>query len=189
MTQPHPDDNDVDDVGIPVPPKKKQRTRIIYYENTKREVRDSTKAKTTTTELEVKERNKIIPKSRPIIKHKYTQKELLLDALETENVNRKWLEHRKIVEDERIARDKPVKTQNNDHYVRSLSRRGTYDTITFTDVDSMPAILKYQIKPIVPKNVSRFFYINFILTIIYTDMCHYGTSCKIQRSIDRSSIS
>ena len=36
-----------------------------------------------------KERNKIIPKSRPIIRHKFTQKELLLDALETENVNRK----------------------------------------------------------------------------------------------------
>jgi hypothetical protein len=31
----------------------------------------------------------IIPKSRPIIRHKYTQEELLLDALETENVNRK----------------------------------------------------------------------------------------------------
>ena len=105
--------------------------------------------------MEVNERNKIIPKTRPIIRHKYTQKELLLDALETENLNRKWIEQRKIVEDERIARDKPNKTQNNDHYVRFLSRRGTYDTITFTDVDSMPAILKYQIKPIVVKNVSR----------------------------------
>ena len=39
--------------------------------------------------IPLKERNKIIPKSRPIIRHKFTQKELLLDALETENVNRK----------------------------------------------------------------------------------------------------
>jgi hypothetical protein len=34
-------------------------------------------------------RNKIIPKSRPIIRHKYTLEELLLDALETESVSRK----------------------------------------------------------------------------------------------------
>jgi len=112
--------------------------------------------------MEVNERNKIIPKTRPIIRHKYTQKELLLDALETENLNRKWIEQRKIVEDERIARDKPNKSQNNDHYVRFLSRRGTYDTITFTDVDSMPAILKYHIKPIVVKNVSRKIIYNYI---------------------------
>ena len=90
-----------------------------------------------------------------------------MDALETENVNRKWLEHRKIVEDERIARDKPVKTGNNDHYVRFLSRRGTYDTITFTDVDSMPSILKHQPKPIVPKNVSQILSFDFILIIIF----------------------
>jgi len=119
----------------------------------KREVRDSTKKKTTSTELEIQERSKIKHVSRPIIRHKFTQKELLLDALETEDANRKWLEHRKIVEDERIARDKPIKNQNNDHYIRFLSRRGTYDTITFTNVDSIPAILKHQIKPVIPKNL------------------------------------
>ena len=118
----------------------------------KREVRDSTKKKTTSTELEIQERSKIKHVSRPIIRHKFTQKELLLDALETEDANRKWLEHRKIVEDERIARDKPIKNQNNDNYIRFLSRRGTYDTITFTSVDSIPIILKQQIKPVLPKN-------------------------------------
>lgn len=119
----------------------------------KREVRDSTKKKTTSTELELQERSKIKHVSRPIIRHKFTQKELLLDALETEDDNRKWLEHRKIVEDEKSARDKPIKNQNNDHYIRFLSRRGTYDTITFTNVDSIPAFLKQQITPVVPKNI------------------------------------
>ena len=141
--------------------------------------------------MEVNERNKIIPKTRPIIRHKYTQKELLLDALETENLNRKWIEQRKIVEDERIARDKPNKTQNNDHYVRFLSRRGTYDTITFTDVDSMPAILKYQIKPIVVKNVSRKIIYNYILCslLINIGLCYNWSSSKIQRSFDGFTLS
>ena len=33
-----------------------------------------------------------------------------------------------------------IKPQKTDSYIRYLSRRGTYDTITFSDVDCMPSI-------------------------------------------------
>lgn len=42
-----------------------------------------------------------------------------------------------------MAADKPVKTTAA-HYIRFISKRGSYNTITFSDVDLMPKIFFSQ---------------------------------------------
>jgi hypothetical protein len=49
-------------------------------------------------------------------------------------------------ESERAHADKPVKT-NSDSYIRFSSRRGTYNTITFSMVELMPEILRGTQQP------------------------------------------
>jgi hypothetical protein len=49
-------------------------------------------------------------------------------------------------ETERAHADKPVKT-NSDSYIRFSSRRGTYNTITFSMVELMPEILRGTQQP------------------------------------------
>jgi hypothetical protein len=46
---------------------------------------------------------------------------------------------------------KAQKSENK--YVRFTSRRGTYDTVTFSDVDIMPAILTQGQEPVIPQKV------------------------------------
>lgn len=58
-------------------------------------------------------------------------------------MNVKWLRSQKIAEEERVAADKPVKTTAA-HYIRFISKRGSYNTITFSDVDLMPKIFFSQ---------------------------------------------
>ena len=58
-------------------------------------------------------------------------------------MNAKWLRSQKIAEEERVAADKPVKTAAA-HYIRFISKRGSYNTITFSDVDLMPKIFFSQ---------------------------------------------
>ena len=79
-------------------------------------------------------------KFRPQIQHRFTQKGLLLDALDTEAQNKKWLEAQRIADFERAMSDKMVKPQQSRSFIRFVSRRGTYDTITFSDVDCMPSV-------------------------------------------------
>lgn len=43
---------------------------------------------------------------------------------------------------ERSQADKPAKKASDESYVRYSSRRGTYNTVTFSMVDAMPAILR-----------------------------------------------
>jgi hypothetical protein len=59
----------------------------------------------------------------------------------TELLNEKWLRAQKMAEDERVAADKPLKTAST-HYIRFVSKRGSYNTITFSDVDLIPDIFK-----------------------------------------------
>jgi hypothetical protein len=44
-------------------------------------------------------------------------------------------------ESERAQADKPAKTASADQYIRFSSRRGTYNTITFSSVEIVPSIL------------------------------------------------
>ena len=47
-----------------------------------------------------------------------------------------------IVESERAQADKPAKKATDESFIRHSSRRGTYNTITFSMVDAMPSILR-----------------------------------------------
>lgn len=110
-----------------------------------RTVRTSTKEKTESAESIRKQKEDSIKKlghvRRPQIKHQFTQEELLMDALNTEQVNQRWLLHQKCIEQNNNIVSKCSKSLHTNDVVRYLSRRGTYDTITFNNVDSMPAIL------------------------------------------------
>ena len=76
----------------------------------------------------------------------FTQKELLADALETEELNLAWLSGQKFSDDLKTAiADKPIKKARSDGYIRTLSKRGTYDTITFTNTDAMPPVFNLPV--------------------------------------------
>jgi hypothetical protein len=70
-------------------PKRALKPEVTIFDST-RTVRDSTKART--LQNEEKEKclmaiSKLKPKPRPVIKHQFTQKALLEDALKTEVIN------------------------------------------------------------------------------------------------------
>jgi len=110
-----------------------------------RAVRGSTKAKTAIGEKErtiaEKERKKTY-RPRPVIKHTFTQRELLADALATEESNKQWLSQQKFIMDEKIHIDRVLKGAVTGSLKRWLSKRGTNDIISFTEVDAIPRILK-----------------------------------------------
>jgi hypothetical protein len=130
-----------------------------------RKVRDSTKAKTADVEESEKQRLKqhskaikaararAIAERQTKIQHK--QKDLLAEGLDTEETNVKWLLAQSMVEDERARADKTEKKSASDGYIRFSSRRGTFNTITFSMVDDIPSILRgdgepqeYPVKPV-----------------------------------------
>jgi hypothetical protein len=122
-----------------------------------RAVRGSTKAKTAIGEKErtiaEKERKKTY-RPRPVIKHTFTQRELLVDALATEESNKKWLSQQKFIMDEKIHIDRVLKGAVTGSLKRWLSKRGTNDIISFTEVDAIPRILKgLDVSPRVPNKV------------------------------------
>jgi len=110
-----------------------------------RAVRGSTKAK---TELGAKERSiaenerKKAYKPRPVIKHTFTQKELLLDGLETEDLNKKWLSQQKFISDEKSKIEKILHNTVSGSLKRWRSKRGMNNVISWTEVDAIPDILK-----------------------------------------------
>ena len=113
--------------------------------DTPRSRRSSTMEKTDHAESERKrlqtmsDTKKRIRPVQPAIKHTFTQRDLLMDALETEEKNLQWLSGQRFTDDGR-GDDKVVKKSRTHDCVRKLSRRGTYDTITFTNVDAMPSV-------------------------------------------------
>jgi len=124
----------------------------IATDGTPRTVRDSTKArsehgesvrKTIAQESETK--RKMRGPVALVVKPVFTQKELLTDALETEEHNLAWLSGQKFSEDRRAESEKPVKKARSDGYIRTLSKRGTYDTITFTNTDAMPSVFNLSV--------------------------------------------
>jgi hypothetical protein len=118
--------------------------------NTPRSVRASTKVKTEIGEFHRSKQaveSETKRKARPLTiqtRPMYTQKELLLDALVTEEANLAWLSGQKLDNERRAESDKPAKKAKLGGYVRRLSKRGTYDTITFTNTDTMPSVFNLR---------------------------------------------
>ena len=82
---------------------------------------------------------------KPAEKETFTQKELLLDALKTEGDNARWLDIQGRVDDDRAQQNKPAKAANHAAgYIRHVSKRGSYATVTFSNVECVPAIFNLQ---------------------------------------------
>ena len=124
--------------------------------NSNRAVRSSTTAKTLSADkarkLKQLEMKKRAP-SRAPIKHKFTQKELLLDALSTEENNERWLRKQKEFSQDIGTTTKMKLFSNGGNVIRFTSKRGTYDTVTFTEVDSMPSFLRRHETPKMPETI------------------------------------
>jgi len=109
-----------------------------------RTVRDSTKAKTSDMESVIQGRDRAVRKGKPyrkLLPTQFVQKELLREALDTEEENARWLVAQRVVDTERAMSDRPAKKEGGS-FTRFLSRRGTHDTITFSSVDAVPEILR-----------------------------------------------
>eukprot|EP01032_Pedospumella_encystans_P020203 gene20203-22956_t len=135
--------------GEEAPPRKRRiDPSMVHTGPLERTVRNSTKAKTMDAEETEKERLKLQNKANRaksvdrVIKTQHIQKDLLLEALDTEETNNKWLIAQSVVENERAQADKPVKKATDESFIRHASRRGTYNTVTFSMVEAMPAILR-----------------------------------------------
>jgi hypothetical protein len=111
-------------------------------------VRQSTKQKTQHAEAERQMRQHqqlVVGSKRPPrsdAKPTFNQRDMLAEALETEQVNTKWLRIQQMVEDEMARSDKHPVLDGSKKVVRHLARRGTYPTITFVNSDSLPVVLQ-----------------------------------------------
>lgn len=116
-----------------------------------RSMRNSTKKKTQHAETErayqehlAAAKKKERP-AKPVDKETFTQKDLLLDALKTEDDNARWLDTQGRVDDDRAQQNKPLKAANHaSGYIRHMSKRGSYATITFSNVECVPAIFNLE---------------------------------------------
>jgi len=118
-----------------------------------RAVRESTKTKSTGAELARQHAAAIAQRTKPrpnlaSLRHQFTQRELLEDALLTEAESTTWLDKQKQSDDQRARDDKPIKTKRTEGCIRHLSRRGSYATITFADTEKIPPI--FSLQPPVP---------------------------------------
>jgi hypothetical protein len=118
-------------------------------------VRQSTKQKTQHAEAERQMRQHqqlLVGSKRPPrsdSKPTFNQRDMLAEALETEQVNTKWLRIQQMVEDEMAKSDKHSVLDGTKKLVRHLARRGTYPTVTFVNCDSLPEVLQVsaQVRP------------------------------------------
>ena len=130
----------------PRPMKRSSSSTSVGSTDTPRSLRGSTKEKSDVAESErkrLKTQSDSKRLSRPVqvvVRQTFTQKELLLDALETEEKNLQWLSGQRYNNDSRLDAEKPVRKGRAEGCIRKLSRRGTYDTVTFTNVDNMPSV-------------------------------------------------
>lgn len=134
-------------------PAKRQRPQLqrasssasITSTDSPRSLRVTTKEKSDFAESERKrlkaesDTKRLARPAQVVVRQEFTQKELLLEALETEEKNLQWLSGQRFIDDGR-SEEKAVKKTRTDGCIRKLSRRGTYDSITFTDADAMPSI-------------------------------------------------
>ena len=80
----------------------------------------------------------------------FTQRELLQEALLTEEESARWIEKQRL---DAMAVEQLQQRQGRAHgagFRRFLSRRGSLPTITFSDYDSMPPILKLRPMTVAP---------------------------------------
>jgi len=130
----------------PRPLKRSSSSISVGSTDTPRSLRGSTKEKSDVAESErkrLKTQSDSKRSSRPaqvVVRHVFTQKELLLEALQTEEVNLQWLSGQRYNNDSRLDSEKPAKKGRAEGCIRKVSRRGTYDTVTFTNVDTMPVV-------------------------------------------------
>lgn len=128
-------------------PRKEHHLDLAVF--TPRAVRESTKSKTTDADKSREQAKKVQERrnsgksfGQKQVKSIFDQKDLLIEAVATEVENNKWLIKQKTVEDERASLDKAAKaglaTQDKITY---LSRKGTYNIITFSSVECFPDIL------------------------------------------------
>ena len=118
-----------------------------------REIRSSTKKKTAEAEKLRRVAALKSPRlSKTPIKHKFSQKELLLDALMTEEENERWLLMQQDLSSGKATSEKRA-IHSTGSSIRFLSRRGTGDTVTFTDVDAIPRFLTHTQAPNLPERV------------------------------------
>ncbi|CAM9869375.1 unnamed protein product, partial [Ectocarpus sp. 13 AM-2016] len=114
----------------------------------KRTVRASTKNKTEKSlevrEGEAKAREAQLKRSTPqrkkAIKGQFTQKQLLLEAIQTEQENMRWILKQRRLEDE-AKEDEGRPKQHKILASRYASRRGCVDTIFFPDAYYLPPVL------------------------------------------------
>lgn len=70
----------------------------------------------------------------------FTQEELLKEGIETEQANARWLYGMKMMQDEADEQVQGPKMKHQS-YIRFLSRRGSYNTVTFSEVDDIPEVI------------------------------------------------
>merc|ERR1711991_146172 len=142
--------------------KQLQQRRQITFDPSQavsRMVRNSTKEKSSEGEKIRKaqevEKSKQV-RVRPIIKHKFTQKELLMEGLDTEGENLKWLaeQKRNALAINNDKNNNNYSSNNSKSLKRWISRRGTNNVITFTEADDVPSILKLTPEDL-PQKVSN----------------------------------
>jgi len=76
-----------------------------------------------------------------------------MEGLNTESLNAKWLQSQKLIQDEKIESEKPLKDISSENFIKFHSKRGCYNTITFTSADSMPSVFtrKQSLEPTKPQ--------------------------------------
>ena len=122
--------------------------------------------------------------------------------------NQKWLEAQRLADYERAVGDKHSKVEITGSYIRLISRRSTYNTVTFSNTDCIPSVLLENNVSIVPPSKVRWnnvnnnlFYIeglqfhvlfnilrSLILRFVFPDLCHNWINCQIQRSPHQSAL-
>ena len=98
--------------------------------------RKTTLMKTKQVEQRLKE-HEAKPKRVQQVKTAYvfTQEQLLREGIETEQANARWLYGMKMIQDEADEQAQGPKMKHQS-YIRFLSRRGSYNTVTFSEVRS-----------------------------------------------------
>lgn len=146
-------------------PRKAVRKHVTY-EITPRTVRDSTKTKTKMSDAEriakdEEEKKKKKPKPKPTTSH-FKFEDLLQEALQTEEENRKWLETRKFWLQQKEEQDRKLLSKGDNvakDYIRFYSRRNVGTYVSFSSNEAVPQCLRpdaNQPPPPPPSNVCAY---------------------------------
>jgi len=112
----------------------------------RRKVRNSTLQKSKTSqemqEKEAAKHAKLKQTVHPKVVQKFTQEQLLIEAVHTETENMKWLlKMQRMAEENENEEGAASNKKKLVNTIKFLSRRGCYNTITFPSTENMPKIL------------------------------------------------